>query len=42
MNLIVFENWPERKLKTYFNPIADIIAAEDTSPRYQNPKKKKI
>ena len=41
LNLIVFENWLERKLKTYFKPFADIIAAEATSPRYQNPKKNK-
>ena len=38
MNFIVFENWLERKLKTYFNPLADIITAEDTSPKYQIPK----
>ena len=41
VNLIVFENWLERKLKTYFNPLAHIIAAEDTSLKYHNPKKKK-
>ena len=38
VNLIVFENWLDRKLKTYFNPLANIIAAEDTSQRYQIPK----
>ena len=38
VNLIVFKNWLERKLKTYFNPLADIIVAEDTPPRYQFPK----
>ena len=38
VNLLVFENWLERKLKTYFNPLADIITAEDTPPRYQIPK----
>ena len=38
MNLIVFESWLDRKLKTYFNPLVDIIAAEDTSRRYQIPK----
>ena len=31
MNLVVFENWLVRKLKTYFNP-------QDTSRRYQIPK----
>ena len=41
VNLIVFENLLERKLKTYFNPLDTIIAAEDTSPRYQNPKENK-
>ena len=40
VNLIVFENWLEKKLKTYFNPLgADIIVAEDIAPRYQNRKK---
>ena len=29
VNLIVFEQWLEKKLKRYFNPIADIIAADD-------------
>ena len=42
VNLIVFENWLERKLNIYFNPLADIIAVEDTSPRYQNPKMNKF
>ena len=41
VNLMVFDNWLERKLKTYFNLLADIITAVDTSPRYQNPKKNK-
>ena len=41
VNLIVFENWIEKKLKTYFNPLSDIIAAGDTSPRHQNPKMNK-
>ena len=29
VNLIVFEQWLEKKLKQYFNPIADIIAADE-------------
>ena len=29
VNLIVFEQWLEKKLKRYFNPIADIIAADE-------------
>ena len=41
VNIIVFENRLERKLETYFNLLSDIIAPEDTSPRYQNPKKNK-
>ena len=41
VNLIVLENWLERKLRTYFSPLADIIAPKDTSPIYQNPKKNK-
>ena len=40
VNLTVFENWLKRKLKTYFNPLAD-IATGDISPRYQNPKRNK-
>ena len=30
VNLIVFEKWLDQKLKTLFNPVADIIAANDT------------
>ena len=41
MNLNVFESWLKRKLKTYFNPLANVIAAEDASRIYQNPKKNK-
>ena len=41
MNLIVFEKWLERKLKTCFNPLAYIIAVQDTLPRHQNPKMRK-
>ena len=37
MNLIIFENWLETKFKTYFNPLANSIAAQDIPPRYQNP-----
>lgn len=40
-NLIVLEDWLERKLITYFNPLADISAAEDILPRYQNLKNNK-
>ena len=40
VNLTVFENWLERQLKRHFNPLAD-IAAEDISPRYQNPERNK-
>ena len=29
VNLIVFEQWLEKKLKQYFNPIAGIIAADE-------------
>ena len=29
VNLIVFEQWLEKKLKQYFNPIANIIAADE-------------
>ena len=42
MKLILFEDWLERKIKTYFNPLCDITTAEDTSPRQQNPKMNKI
>ena len=49
MNLIVLENWLERKLRAYFSPLSDIIAAKDTSPiipkskkRIKNFKKKSI
>ena len=42
MKLIVFEDWLERKIKAYFNPLCDITTAEDTSPRHQNPKTNKI
>ena len=40
MNLIVLENWLESKLRAYFSPLSDIIAAKDTSPII--PKSKKI
>ena len=30
VNLIVFEQWLDKKLKTFFNPLADTIAANDT------------
>ena len=40
VNLIVLENWLERKLRAYFSPLSDIIAAKDTSPII--PKSKKI
>ena len=33
VNLIVFEKWFGKKLKTLFNPLADIIAANDTPPK---------
>ena len=33
VNLIVFEKWLDKKLKTLFNPVADIITANDTPPK---------
>ena len=33
VNLIVFEKWLDKKLKILFNPLADIIAANDTPPK---------
>ena len=33
VNLIVFEQWLDKKLKTFFNPLADTIAANDTPPK---------
>ena len=41
VNLNVLNSWLKRKLKTYFNPLANIIAAENASRIYQNPKKNK-
>ena len=29
VNLVTFEKWLERKLRSYFNPLADIIASEE-------------
>ena len=29
VNLIAFEKWLEKKLRSYFNPLADIIASEE-------------
>ena len=29
VNLITFEKWLERKLRSYFNPLADIIASDE-------------
>ena len=33
VNLIVFEKWLDKKLKTLFNPLTDIIAANDAPPK---------
>ena len=33
INLIVFKKWLDKKSKTLFNPLADIIAANDTPPK---------
>ena len=33
VNLIVFEKQLHKKLKTLFNPLEDIIAANDTPPK---------
>ena len=37
VNLIVFEKWLEKKLRSYFNPLADIIASEEIE--YKRPHK---
>ena len=33
VNLIVFEKWLDKKLKTLFSPLTDIIAANDAPPK---------
>ena len=33
LNLITLENWLDKKLKSLFNPLADIISNEEDKPK---------